>query len=151
MPSASFQTGHPLPPEAPMSEGITEVCDPGKHIAHVRYWEAAYKDPASGPHFRGHGVVAGLLGEYADLLEKMARQERLPLATPEMVADAERLDWMERDHNALVYPALRVQSGADGFGVTVKHEEGRGFSPNGKLREAIDAARAARPEGQNHE
>ncbi len=72
--------------------------------------------------------------------------ERLPLATPELLADKERLDWMERDHNAVAHPVFRSTGHDAAFGVTVKHEEGSGFSPNGKLREAIDAARAARPE-----
>jgi len=73
---------------------------------------------------------------------------RLPLATTEQVKDTERLDWLERDHNAVVHPALRGTGDDVAFGVAVKHEEGSGFSPNGKLREAIDAARAARPEGR---
>lgn len=40
--------------------------------AHVRYWADAYGVQAKEPHFQGHGVVAGLLTEYADLLERLA-------------------------------------------------------------------------------
>jgi len=40
--------------------------------AHVRYWAEAYGVQAKEPHFQGHGVVAGLLAEYADLLERLA-------------------------------------------------------------------------------
>lgn len=71
------------------------------------------------------------------LLDRIERAER----------DSVRLDWMERDHNARVFPALRESACDATFGVSVQHEEGKGFSPNGKIREAIDAARAARPEG----
>lgn len=50
--------------------------------------------------------------------------------------DRRRLDWLERDHNAKVYPAM-----LDGdFGVMVESEQGRGFSLQGKARTAIDAA-----------
>jgi hypothetical protein len=56
-----------------------------------------------------------------------------------LLADKARLDWLERDHNAKVYPS---QCFGD-FGVLVMHEDGIGFAESGKVRDAIDAARAA--------
>jgi hypothetical protein len=56
-----------------------------------------------------------------------------------LLADKARLDWLERDHNAKVYPS---QCFGD-FGVRVMHEDGIGFAESGKVRDAIDAARAA--------
>lgn len=41
-------------------------------VDHVRYWAEAYGPQATEPHFQGHGVAAGLLAEYADLLERLA-------------------------------------------------------------------------------
>ena len=50
--------------------------------------------------------------------------------------DSARLDWMERDHNARVFPSISNND----FGVRVESDNGSGFSANGKVREAIDAA-----------
>jgi hypothetical protein len=61
---------------------------------------------------------------------------RLVAERDALAQDAARLDWLERDHNATVYPTLQHGD----FGVLVMSEHGRGFSPNGKVREAIDAA-----------
>ena len=41
-------------------------------VDHVRYWAEAYGPHATEPHFQGHGMVAALLTEYADLLERLA-------------------------------------------------------------------------------
>lgn len=41
-------------------------------VDHVRYWAEAYGPQATEPHFQGHGMVAALLAEYADLLERLA-------------------------------------------------------------------------------
>lgn len=38
-------------------------------IKHIRYWLNAYTDPASGPHFYGHGAMVNLLREYLSLRE----------------------------------------------------------------------------------
>jgi hypothetical protein len=76
-----------------------------------------------------HGDIRALLASLATL-----REERDAL-----LADKARLDWLERDHNAKVYPS---QCFGD-FGVRVMHEDGIGFAESGKVRDAIDAARAA--------
>ncbi len=41
-------------------------------VEHVRYWAEAYGPQATEPHFQGHAMVAHLLAEYADLLERLA-------------------------------------------------------------------------------
>jgi hypothetical protein len=77
--------------------------------------------------------IAALLRSLLALLATL-REERDAL-----LADKARLDWLERDHNAKVYPS---QCFGD-FGVRVMHEDGIGFAESGKVRDAIDAARAA--------
>lgn len=74
------------------------------------------------------GREAGTIA--ADLRTILAR-----LAKAE--ADVARLDWLERDHNAKVYPGRLLGD----FGVQVESENGRGFSIDGSVRQAIDAAR----------
>ena len=45
----------------------------------IKYWANAYSNPASGPHFHGHGMVSRLLTEYANLVEALAQPEREPV------------------------------------------------------------------------
>lgn len=86
---------------------------------------------AAGEAWGTHSLVAGAITALGHALDRVEALEK----------DRERLDWLERDHNARVFPSLGVgPDGANWFGVRVDHEQGKGFSPNGKLREAIDAA-----------
>jgi hypothetical protein len=104
-----------------------------------------------------HAELVALLNEAADEVDSMTvppgNLDAHPLATRLRTAadalagvgeDTARLDWLERDHNAKVYPTML----AGDFGVLVEHEEGKGFALNGKIRNAIDAARAA---GEGHD
>lgn len=41
-------------------------------LDHIRWWINAYTDPASGPHFHGHGIIVALLREYLALRESLS-------------------------------------------------------------------------------
>jgi len=48
------------------------VSDQRQPIESIRYWLDAYRDPASGPHFMGHGRVVQMLAEYLAMREHEA-------------------------------------------------------------------------------
>lgn len=59
-------------PNSPMGGVAPELVVTGtptglQPIETIEYWAEAYSDPASGPHFMGHGMVVVLLREYAAL------------------------------------------------------------------------------------
>ncbi len=59
-------------------------------IETIRYWIAAYTDPASGPHFQGHGAVVQLMREY--LATRAALPEERTYSYRDMIAYG-RLCW----------------------------------------------------------
>jgi hypothetical protein len=50
----------------------------------IEYWINAYSDPASGPHFQGHGKIVEMLREY------LALRIRSLEATPARVTEAQQ-------------------------------------------------------------
>lgn len=96
-----------------------------QHIRHVRYWVNAYSNPASGEHFRGHGVMVGLLREYLALLEAGAA----PAATAPCITGEISTDGLE-----CAEPTQGVQVPYEAFSAN-----GRGMEWRGQLWDAINA------------
>jgi hypothetical protein len=69
---------HGGPGEQPaqgLADEVLRGCEP---VETVLYWRDVYANPASGPHFMGHGMVVKLLTDYLQLRAALASAPRVP-------------------------------------------------------------------------
>lgn len=85
------------------AQGAADVARGLSPTETVLYWRNAYADPASGPHFSGHGMVVHLLTEYLQLRAALSAAPRVPAAAMKVrtemgadsdAADAARMRWL---------------------------------------------------------
>lgn len=140
-----------------MPEPITESIVTPEWIAAVRtnYGLDTRTPFEAGAVWAAHGVVAGAVTALGHALDRIEELQRLPLATPELIADAARYQWL-RDtlHGAKAGGGVEVNSARQVYEQPIPGEEVRiywyqhtavGFYEQhaSTLDGAIDAARAA--------